>query len=96
MDLIVCVGDHCHLNGSEIVVRRFQELLTATGLRERVTLKGSFCCGRCSADAGVTIRIGDEFFHTGYEDADACFDGEIRPRLEALLAAGPVPTSEEH
>ncbi len=85
LDLIVCVGDHCHLSGSEMVVRCFQDLLATTGLEERVTLKGSFCCGQCSGADGVTIRVEDESFHTRYEDAEACFRDAIGPRLEQLL-----------
>lgn len=83
VDLIVCVGDHCHLNGSEIVVRRFQELLTARGLEGEITLKGSFCIGHCSQNDEVAVRIGDEIVHTSYEDAEACFRQEIEPRLAA-------------
>ena len=86
MDLSGCVGDHCHLSGSEIVVRCFQDLLATTDLQKQVTLKGSFCCGQCSEDDGVTIRLEGEFFHTRYQDAEACFQTEIKPRLEELLA----------
>lgn len=85
MDLIVCVGDHCHLSGSEMVIRTFQDLLTASDLGRRVTLKASFCCGQCSEDAVVTIRFEDDVFHTRYQDAEACFRDEITPRLENLL-----------
>ena len=85
MDLIVCVGDHCHLNGSEMVVRSFQELLAADELRDRVTLKGSFCVGQCSSCGEVAIRLEGEHFHTRYQDAEACFRDTIKPRLQALL-----------
>ena len=95
LDLIVCIGDHCHLNGSEMVVRSFQDLLATTGLEERVTLKGSFCCGQCSEDTGVTIRVESEFFHTRYQDAEACFRDAIRPRLDQLLGdETPCPAEE--
>ena len=87
MDLIVCVGDHCHLSGSEVVVRTFQELLADTDLGSHVTLKGSFCCGQCSADSGVTIRLEGAFFNTRYEDAEACFRDVITPRIRELLAS---------
>jgi NADH:ubiquinone oxidoreductase subunit E len=87
MDLIVCVGDHCHLSGSEVVVRTFQELLADSDLDSQVTLKGSFCCGQCQPDAGVTIRLEGEFFTTRYEDAEACFQDVITPRIRELLAS---------
>jgi len=91
VDLIVCVGDHCHLSGSEMVVRSFQDLLRESGLSDRVTLKGSFCCGQCGEgpaedDGEVTIRLEGEVFHTRYQDAEACFRDAVKPRLDALLA----------
>jgi NADH:ubiquinone oxidoreductase subunit E len=88
VDLIVCVGETCHLNGSEEVVRCFQRLLAAPGFADRVTLKGSFCVGKCSQAGEVTIRLAEEFFHTRYQDAEACFRDQIQPRIDALLAAG--------
>jgi NADH:ubiquinone oxidoreductase subunit E len=86
VDLIVCVGDHCHLAGSEMVVRSFQDFLAGSGLADRVTLKGCFCCGQCGEQDEVTIRLEGEFYHTRYQDAEACFRDAIKPRLDELLA----------
>ena len=83
MDLIVCVGDHCHLNGSEMVVTRLQELLADTGLTDRVTLKGSFCLGHCSDKGEVALRLGDQHFHTRYQDTEACFVKMLKPAIDA-------------
>jgi len=88
VDLIVCVGESCHLNGSEEVVRCFQRLLADPEFADRVTLKGSFCVGKCSSAGEVTIRLAEEYFFTRYRNAEACFRDQIRPRLDALLAAG--------
>ncbi len=87
MDLIICVGESCHLSGSEEVVRCFQRLLAAPEFADRVTLKGSFCVGRCATPGEVTIRLADEVYHTRHQDAEACFRDQIQPRLDALLAA---------
>lgn len=86
MDLIVCVGDHCHLNGSEMVVRCFQEQLVREDLAADVTLKGSFCIGCCAGPDEVAIRLADQVFHTRYQDADACFRDHIKPAIEAQRA----------
>jgi NADH:ubiquinone oxidoreductase subunit E len=88
VDLVVCVGESCHLNGSEEVVRCFQRLLAEPEFANRVTLKGSFCVGKCSEANQVTIRLAQDYFHTRYQDAETCFRDQIRPRLDALLAAG--------
>lgn len=83
MDLIVCVGDHCHLNGSEMVVTRLQELLAESGLNEKVTLKGSFCLGHCSQNGEVALRLGEQVFHTQYQETAACFEQQIKPVIDA-------------
>jgi NADH:ubiquinone oxidoreductase subunit E len=88
LDLIVCVGESCHLNGSEEVVRCFQRLLAAPEFADRVTLKGAFCVGECSSCGEVTIRLAGEYFSTRYQDAEVCFRDQIQPRLDTLLAAG--------
>ena len=86
MDLIVCVGDHCHLNGSEMVVRTFQGLLSASDLGGKVTVKGSFCLGECSRRGDVVVRLGETFYHVPYEEAEACFREQIEPDIEAQLS----------
>jgi len=86
VDLIVCVGDHCHLNGSEMVVRSMQSLLAESGLRDKVTLKGSFCCGKCTEEGGVTLSLGDHHFRTKYQDTETCFNEQIKPCLEKMLS----------
>jgi len=85
VDLIVCVGDHCHLNGSEMVVRSFQDQLVRADLSAQVTLKGSFCLGHCAGPDEVAIRLGDRVFHTRYQDADDYFRDHIKPAIEAQL-----------
>ena len=86
MDLIICVGEHCHLKGSEVVVSQLQEYLANSPLAENVTLKGSFCLGHCSDFEQVTLRLEDEFFHVKAEEAARFFRKRIAPRIEARLA----------
>jgi len=54
----VCVGSSCHLKGAREVINRFNELLQAHGLADRVELKGSFCMERCGE--GINWQIDDE------------------------------------
>lgn len=86
MDLIVCVGDHCHLNGSEMVVRTFQDLLSGSEIGGKVTLKGSFCLGECAGRGDVVVRLGETFFQVPYQEAAACFREQIMPEIEAQLS----------
>lgn len=61
MEIKVCIGSSCHLRGSYDVIEKLKELIAANGLTEKVTLKASFCLGRCGT--GVTVvSDGDDFW----------------------------------
>ena len=83
MDLTICVGEHCHLNGSEVVVKAVMKMLDEEGLRDDVRLRGSFCMGECETSREVTVRCGDQLLHTRHQDADAF----VRERLLPLIRA---------
>lgn len=54
----VCIGSACHLKGSYDVIKNMQKYIEADNLKSRVTLKSSFCLGKCS-DA-VSVQVNDE------------------------------------
>jgi len=58
INIYVCVGSSCHLKGSPKVVKLFQEAIAAYELKDVVSLRASFCLGRCAE--GVCVRINDE------------------------------------
>ncbi len=80
MDILVCVGSSCHLKGAEDVIKQFQQRIQKEKLTRKVTLKGSFCQGKCS-ESGVTVRIGEEFFKTTPQEAASFFDAAILSRV---------------
>ena len=79
MDILVCVGSACHLKGAESIIKHFQTRIRKEKLGRQITIKGSFCQGKCS-ESGVTIRIGDAFFKTTPQEADGFFSTVILPR----------------
>jgi len=81
MEVMVCVGSSCHLKGAENVIKLFQELIQQERVSRQVVLKGSFCLNKCS-DAGVTVKIGEEYLKTTPEGAARFFYDTIMPRLE--------------
>jgi NADH:ubiquinone oxidoreductase subunit E len=85
-DLVVCVGDSCHLSGAELVVKSFQECIAQNQLASKVALKGSFCIGECCENSQVSVRFGDRIFQVAPEASREIFEREV---LSAL------PTSEE-
>lgn len=51
----VCVGSSCHLKGSYQVVQSYQKLIQTEHLEDKLTLKASFCQGKCMGGIAVTI-----------------------------------------
>ncbi len=81
MELTVCVGDSCHLQGSEMVIRRLKELIKKENLDVNIHLKGSFCMGKCS-DKGVTVHVDDQFLKADFNNADDFFYKSILPLVK--------------
>lgn len=63
MIIQICVGSSCHIKGSPEVVELFQNAIEEHGLKDDITLAGSFCIGKCNR-VGVTVQVDDEI-HTG-------------------------------
>ncbi len=80
MDLMVCVGNSCHLKGAEEVVKRFKALIKEEKMEKNITLKGSFCLGKCSED-GITIQVDDQFDKTTPETVETYFYKSLVPRI---------------
>ena len=59
MIISVCVGSSCHLKGSYDVIELFKSALSSNNLEDKVTLKATFCLGKCGV-AGVTVKIDNE------------------------------------
>jgi len=55
--ITVCVGSACHLKGAYNIIDVFQNLIETNEISDSVTLKGSFCLGKCSK--GVSVKIND-------------------------------------
>lgn len=53
--ITVCVGSACHLKGAYDIIDMFQKLIDANSATDSVTLKGSYCLGKCSK--GVSVRV---------------------------------------
>lgn len=57
--ITVCIGSSCHLKSSYDVVNEFQRLIKENSLEGRVTIKASFCFGKCTQAVCVKIDDGD-------------------------------------
>lgn len=59
MTVLVCVGSSCHLKGSYVIIELFKARLIKENLEDKVTLKGTFCLGKCGV-AGISIQVDDQ------------------------------------
>lgn len=57
MELRVCVGSACHLQGAHRVLEECQSLISELDLDQALELKACFCQGRCTD--GVNLRLDD-------------------------------------
>ena len=63
MIIRICVGSSCHLKGSQAIIELLQNAVEEYDLKDKVTLAGSFCIGKCTR-TGVTVQV-DEEIYTG-------------------------------
>jgi len=81
MDLVVCVGEKCHLNGSELVLKSFMDIISSEQLTNAVKLKACFCIGACTENDLVNVRLGDLTFPADPTDPARSFTEYVRPAI---------------
>lgn len=59
MEICVCVGSSCHLNGSYDIIEAMKKAIAQNKLENLVVLKGTFCLGKCGTQ-GVSVKFGDK------------------------------------
>ncbi|MCP4146027.1 MAG: (2Fe-2S) ferredoxin domain-containing protein [bacterium] len=86
-DLVVCVGETCHLSGAELVIKNFMELVKKYGLENEIAIKASFCIGSCCECDEVSVKLGDRIFQVNPEQSFAAFNQEV---LQSLTSQSEV------
>lgn len=52
----ICIGSACHLKGSYDIINYLKEHIAEDNLEEKITLKASFCLGKCSEAVSVQVN----------------------------------------
>jgi len=78
LELKVCIGSACHLNGAHNVVATFQHLVEEYKLHDKINLVASFCMKQC-AQKGVAVSINNEETRIQPEEARSFFRENILP-----------------
>lgn len=81
IELSVCIGTACHLNGAHNVVASFQHMIEENGLHDRIHFGASFCMRQC-ANRGVSVMLNGEKYHISAESAREFFRARVIPLAE--------------
>jgi NADH:ubiquinone oxidoreductase subunit E len=84
LEISICIGTSCHLNGAYNVVQTFQQLIEEASLHDQIDIKACFCMRKCQND-GVSVAVGEESFRVTPEEAGEFFKNEIIKRLPSLF-----------
>jgi NADH-quinone oxidoreductase subunit G len=77
------------VRGSHEIVRRYSQIIAEHGLKDQVSLRGSFCMERCAE--GVNMEIdGEPLSAHSLSDAERIFQDKVLSKLrpERQAAAG--------
>lgn len=56
VEINVCIGTSCHLNGSYNVVQTFQQMIEENKLHDKVNFQAYFCMKECQ-NKGVSVTV---------------------------------------
>lgn len=76
IELSVCIGSACHINGAHNVVATFQHMIEKHGLHDKINFNASFCMKECSA-VGVSVMVNGKQERITPENAKAFFKENI-------------------
>ncbi len=76
MEVKICIGTSCHLNGSYNVIQSIQQLMEKYSLHDKVKLEAYFCMRQCM-NKGVAITVDGTNYRVEPENAGAFFLEQI-------------------
>lgn len=81
IDVTVCIGSACHVNGSNNVVMTFQHLIEQYDLHDKINLSGAFCMNKCTGK-DVAVKVNGETYRINADAARAFFKETILPLVK--------------
>ena len=78
MTIQICIGSACHLRGSYDVIEKLKSLIAADNMEDKITLKASFCLGRCGEF--VTVKADGEFIEgVNAQTIESMYKEKLKP-----------------
>ena len=79
MNIKICVGESCHLQGAEQVVKAFKKSMETVVDRDDVQLMGCFCMNNCHPNQ-VSVSVDSVKHSIRPEDAVAFFNTQLQSK----------------
>lgn len=80
VEINVCIGTSCHLNGSYNVVQTFQQLIEENSVHDKVEFNALFCMKQCNSK-GVSVAVDGEKYRLEPENAREFFETKILSKI---------------
>ncbi|MDF2942332.1 MAG: hypothetical protein K0S01_1190 [Herbinix sp.] len=81
VEINVCIGTSCHLNGSYNVVQTFQQLIEEYSLHEKIEFEAKFCMKECQ-NKGVSVSVDGVAYRIEPENAREFFLSTILCKMK--------------
>ena len=78
VNIRICVGTSCHLNGARNVLASFQHLIEVNKLHDKVKLEAAFCDERCDK-SGVSVSVDGTPYRVEADKAHEFFRNTVIP-----------------
>ena len=82
VDIRICIGTSCHLNGSRNVLVSFQHMIEENHLHDHVHLEAAFCMEKCGK-TGVAISVNDKIYRVDADKSRQFFKDVVLPLISA-------------
>lgn len=81
VELNVCIGSSCHINGAHNVAISFQHMIEEYSLHGKVNFSASFCMRQCGSQ-GVSVMLNGERYRISAEAARSFFKEKVLPLVD--------------
>ena len=78
VEIRICIGTACHLNGAHNVIAAFQHLCEEYGLHDKIDLEASFCMRQCDCKT-VSVAVNGTVYRIPADGARGFFREHVLP-----------------
>ena len=80
VEIGVCIGSSCHINGSYNVIQIFQQMIEELSLHEKINFKAHFCMKQCQ-NKGVSVMLDGVNYRVDAESARTFFKDIVLKKI---------------